>query len=176
MTCHFSDSKCLCNFEFEVLALYLNFKDKSLWDVRYAIDHFIQKTKIDLDKITTVFCYYSWDFCSQYGQFTEMENINYLNSLGREQYNFFTDWMDLSCKEDDYINMYNFVTGHKSIAVFYGEMDSYAKNEFENYQKCQKVPCITITPNEYCKVFWVGIPDSEYEILYGTKAYNYLNH
>ena len=77
MTCHFSGSNCLCNYDFEVIALYLNFEDKSLWDVRYAIDHFIQKTKIDFKQITTVFCYYDWNFCSMYGQFQHMDNINY---------------------------------------------------------------------------------------------------
>lgn len=152
--------KCLCDYEFDVLGLYINFEDKTLDDVRYLLDKWCLVNKVDLRQLDIAFNYFNYDFLQRYGQHNKLDNYKWLLSLGLYQYNFFTD--KLVNHIEDYINMYNYVISHRSIAMFIGEMTSDMKLEYNNYIKCLKVPVIHLTQDNYVRTFWTGISDKEY--------------
>lgn len=158
------DCRNLCCYEFDTVGLYLNFKDKSLWDVRYAIDKWCQLTKVDLKDTTIVYNQMNLTDCQKYGQFKNAEYLAYLESISPNRYNFYTDFY--SQETDDYIRMYNYLVNTKSIIIFFGDIEGTKyKNEFEQYKINNCRPIITITPNEYCDVFWVGITDKQYDYM-----------
>lgn len=166
--CCSTNCKYLCDYEFDTLALYLNFKDKSLWDVRYAIEKWCTMTKVDLSKIKLCYNHIDYVTAQKYGLHYEIEEIQFLNTLGNDYLNFFRR---LDTTVDDNIRLFNYVSSHRSLCIFYGERSDLNKTEFFQYTKCSEIPVITITPLEFCKVFWVGIPDKDYELLYGDDSY-----
>ena len=152
--------KCLCNYEFDTLGLYINFKDKTLDDVRYLLDKWCLVNRIDLRQLDIAYNYFNYEFLQRYGQQQLLDNTKWLLSLGHRQYNFFTD--KLLNQSEDYINMYNFVISHRSIVIFIGDMTEDIDCEYGNYLQCMKVPIIHLTQDRYVRTFWVGIPDKEY--------------
>jgi hypothetical protein len=155
--------------EIDTIGLYPNFGDKSLEDVIYQFEKFCLRYKIDPKGITLAYKYYDYDTISKYGFHDgTYDNLKWLESVGCNRLNTFTD---IRSEVSDYTVLYNYVISHKSLAIFIGAREGQIEKEYEFYIKtckCHTVPVITLIPDQYAELFWVGRPDRDLT--------NYLDH
>lgn len=147
------------NYEFDVLTVLPNFDNSNVTEIKYLFDKFIQEYNLDPKQLTIAYVYPNFNYLQKYGDHSRLDNLKWLRVLGREQLNFFTDHKH---EEDDYINLYNFTSSHRSLILSLGCPCGVLESELCQYKSKGCNPVVEIVADERVTFKWVGTSDREY--------------